>query len=288
MENMKNQKREHVLRPFSFDYDFVTSVPASVLMKLGNTKVLVTVSLQKGVPPFLKNSGQGWLTAEYSMLPHATEMRSARNNINGQTNGRSVEISRLIGRVLRTVVDTDFGEQTLHVDCEVLQADGGTRAASIIAASIALERAEKILLEKKRIRKKFLKERVAAISIGIMNDHIVVDPSFQDDQLLQADFNVILTEKGDLIELHWGAEKAPVSWTVIETMKQIAFSNVKTIFELVDRATHAVVEQNIHDTEGLCNDYKKEHIDKTVGHIKPESQSFGIFSLKNRLEKSAV
>lgn len=280
-------KENLAIRPFSLEYDFITTVPAAVLIRLGKTKVLVTVSLQKGVPQFLKNSGQGWLTAEYSMLPHATMMRSARETPNGQKNGRSVEISRLIGRVLRAVVDTDFGEQTLYIDCDVLEADGGTRAAAIIAASVALERAQSVLLEMRKIKKPFLKERVVAISVGIVNDTIVIDPTFEDDQRLHADFNIILTESGNLLELHGGAEKGSVSWSVIEQAKEIALQNARMIFAKI-RSSDSMG----HDAGGAgqANDQKKSAssvMSKEFSSVKysaEQSERFGLFSLKNRLD----
>ncbi|QQR53894.1 ribonuclease PH [bacterium] len=279
-------KENLAIRPFSLEYDFITTVPAAVLIRLGKTKVLVTVSLQKGVPQFLKNSGQGWLTAEYSMLPHATTVRSARETANGQKNGRSVEISRLIGRVLRAVVDTDFGEQTLYIDCEVLEADGGTRAAAIIAASVALERAQSVLLDMRKIKKPFLKERVVAISVGIVNNTIVIDPTFEDDQRLHADFNIILTESGNLLELHGGAEKGSVSWSVIEQAKEIALQNASMIFAKIRSDSMG------HDAGGAgqANDQKKSApsvMSKELSSVKysaEQSERFGLFSLKNRLD----
>ncbi|HTM06325.1 MAG TPA: ribonuclease PH [Patescibacteria group bacterium] len=223
------------MRPIKFVYDLVTSVPGSVLVILGNTKVLCTVSLQKGVPLFLRNTGKGWLTAEYAMLPNATEQRTARDSSSAQRNGRSVEISRLIGRVIRSVVDlSHIGEKTIYVDCDVLQADGGTRAAAITGTTIALELAQAAWLEQGIIKQLVLKERIAAVSVGLINNQFILDPDYAQDCLLTADFNIIMTAEGKLIELHGGAEKNPIQWNQLEQLHLLGVKGINTYFALMD------------------------------------------------------
>ncbi|RTL06001.1 ribonuclease PH [Candidatus Dependentiae bacterium] len=260
------------MRPMNMVYDFITSVPGTVLVNIGNTKVLCTVALQKGVPLFLRNTGNGWLTAEYAMLPNATEQRTVRDTNSMQRNGRSIEISRLIGRALRTVVDLDgIGERTMYVDCDVLQADGGTRTAAITGASIALELAQNAWLEKGLIKKPILKERIAAVSVGLINDEFVLDPDYAQDCLLTADFNIIMTASGKLIELHGGAEKSPISWEQLEQLRNLAVKGVTSCFALMDKDLGQYKVANTHVA------VKK----------KPESAmpTGGMFSLANRLKQ---
>lgn len=253
-------------------YDFITSVPGTVLVNIGNTKVLCTVALQKGVPLFLRNTGNGWLTAEYAMLPNATEQRTARETNSMQRNGRSIEISRLIGRALRTVVDLNcIGERTIYIDCDVLQADGGTRTAAITGASIALELAQNAWLEKGLIKKPFLKERVAAVSVGLINDEFVLDPDYAQDCLLTADFNIIMTASGNLIELHGGAEKTPISWDQLEQLRNLGVKGVATCFALMDQDLGVYKYMNTYTT--------------TQKKTSNEMPTGGMFSLANRLKQ---
>jgi ribonuclease PH len=228
-----DKRRNDELRHFFVTYDVFSQGDASVLFELGNTKILCAVTLQQGVPHFLRGQGTGWLNAEYAMLPTATETRSQRESTTAVRNGRSVEISRLIGRALRTVIDLKaLGERTIYVDCDVLQADGGTRTASITAASLALKRAQKVWMRNKLITQSIISDDIAAVSVGITNAGIVVDPDYVEDSTMLADFNFVVTRSGRMIEVHGGAEHAPLSWESFDNARAAALHAVQPLFDL--------------------------------------------------------
>jgi len=205
---------------------------ASVLFELGQTKVLVGVTMQNGVPRFLKGRGTGWLTAEYAMLPSSTRQRMTRESYMQKRNGRSVEISRLIGRCFRCVVDLDLiGERTITIDCDVLQADGGTRGACISAAGIALQIAVTRWLREGVLRKNCIKDSIAAVSVGIVQGKIYLDLCQEEDNHTQVDFNFILTKCGNIVELQGTSEKAPMSWENFGELKKLALRGVSHIFD---------------------------------------------------------
>ncbi len=261
----------HEVRKLSVLFDTFGYADGSVLLSLGATKVLASVTLQTGVPLFLKGKGQGWLTAEYAMLPTATKQRTLRDSNNIQKNGRSVEISRLIGRALRSVVACDvLGEKTIYIDCDVLQADGSTRVASIMAASLALKRAETKWLEQKKIKAPFMKEALLALSVGITQDHqIFVDLNQVEDNQVIADFNFVMTLQKNIIEVQGTAEKRPLTSDEFDQLKKTAFQAADALIKpIVDffemhqaHAAKALEEQN----------------------IKPASKA-GFFSLERRLD----
>lgn len=223
---LSNQRRVMSVQHNVFGY-----APSSVLLTVGNTKVLCSVTMQNGVPPFLRGKGAGWLTAEYAMLPTATQERSAREIIQMSRSGRSSEISRFISRVLRTIVDLRaLGERTIIVDCDILQADGGTRAASITAASIALSYAQQTWLANRSIHAAFLTDAVAAISVGVLDGQVLLDPDYAEDAMLQADFNIVLTQSGNLIELQGGAEKQSIDWKLFDAVLAVARTGISQVF----------------------------------------------------------
>ena len=222
------------VRPINFQYDALGYADASILFEIGNTKVLVSVTLQKKVPLFLRGSGTGWLTAEYAMLPSATQKRTVRDSNQSQKNARGVEISRLIGRCLRTVVDlSNFGERTIIIDCDVLQADGGTRVACVTAASMALKLAEIRWLSVGILRNNIIKDSLAAISAGRVDGQLYLDLSFDEDSRADADFNFILTESGKIIEIQGTSEKEPLDWSEFEGLKNLAVDGVDFIFNFL-------------------------------------------------------
>lgn len=223
------------VRPLTIIYDPFGYADASVLFSIGNTKVFVSVSIKESVPRFLKGQKIGWLTAEYAMLPTSTNRRSVRDGSQSQKNARGVEISRLIGRSLRSVVSlNDFGERSILVDCDVLQADGGTRTACITAANIALSLAEKRWLQSGKINSSFIKKEIAAISAGIVNGQICLDLSQVEDNRAEADFNFVLTRSGDIVEVQGTAEKCPAAWEDFEHLKKLALHGVEQLFEAQD------------------------------------------------------
>lgn len=220
------------IRKISLTPNFIVHSAGSVLIELGNTKVLCAVSLIPSVPSFLKNKKTGWLTAEYAMLPAATHTRIQRESTGLQRQGRAVEISRLIGRVFRSVVDLSvIGEQTLAIDCDVLQADGGTRTAAIIGVNCALLLAQKKLLTQNLIQSRFLKTEIAAISTGILAGQHLLDLNYEEDSKVELDFNFVLTKSGDLIEVQGTAEQKPISWQTFEGLRILAQIGIVQVFE---------------------------------------------------------
>ncbi len=185
-----------------------TVIPeGSVLIEIGKTKVLCTASVEERVPPFQKGTGNGWVTAEYSMLPRATGVRNQRESTKGKVGGRTMEIQRLIGRALRSVVDTaKLGERTIWLDCDVLQADGGTRTASITGAYVALVDAVRYLLDHKMIEHNPLKDSIAAISVGKVQGQAVIDLAYEEDSMAEVDMNIVMTGSGRFVELQGTAE----------------------------------------------------------------------------------
>lgn len=236
------------LRDITVTYNPFSYATSSVLIELGNTKVFCSVSLQNGVPFFLRGKGAAWLTAEYSLLPHATHQRSTRDG--EQKNGRSIEIARVIGRSFRSVVDLSkiYGEKTVHIDCDVLQADGGTRVAALIGASLALVAAQSEWIKQKLIKSEILHDLIIAVSIGIIDGQIIVDPDFSDDLILDADFNVIGTSLGNIIEIQGGAEKKPVSQKNFNEVQKIAFLLFEHILNLFEQKSYLKKQNKIEDT----------------------------------------
>ena len=196
------------LRPVKITRDFNMYAEGSVLIEVGNTRVIVTASVEEKVPPFLRGSGQGWITAEYSMLPRSTESRVVREVVRGAPSGRTQEIQRLIGRSLRGVVDLKkLGERTLWVDCDVIQADGGTRVASITGAFVAVADAMIKLTEEGKVKQNPLKDYVAAISTGIVGNEVVLDLNFKEDSAAKVDMNLVMTGSGDFVEVQATGEE---------------------------------------------------------------------------------
>jgi len=227
------QRANDQIRTLKAQFDIFQYAPGSVLLELGNTKILCSVTVVSGVPPFLKGSGSGWMTAEYSMLPAATHIRKKRDAI--KPSGRSVEISRLIGRSLRSVSDlSHFGEKTVHIDCDVMQADGGTRTASIIAAYLALKKAENKLMKSGDIKAPILTAEVAAISTGIAQGEYVLDLNYEQDSKATIDLNFVLTKDNKLIELQGTAEGEPVSWSDFDKLRDLAKKGAEQIFAFYD------------------------------------------------------
>lgn len=236
MIKRSNERRNDQLRRLSITFNSFTQAHASILFELGKTVILCSVTLQAGVPRFLKGKGAGWLSAEYAMLPAATAERTQRASSQATVNGRSIEISRFIGRVLRATTNLNvLGERTLVVDCDVLCADGGTRTASIIAAGIALRYAQRCLLEKKEISAPFVMDGIAALSVGIIGNTIIMDPDYKEDSFLDADMNFVITQSDALIEVQGGAEKHPIAWELFDKSRLMVQNSIKSIFSFIDQ-----------------------------------------------------
>jgi ribonuclease PH len=225
-----NQIRQIAITPNFSDYAL-----SSILIELGKTKILCSVSLTSGVPSFLKGKKTGWLTAEYAMLPIATHTRLQRESTSMKRQSRAIEISRLIGRVFRSVIDLDIlGEQTLTIDCDVLQADGGTRTAAITGTNYALQIAQEKLLIAGIIAKPFIKTEIAAISAGFLENQAILDLNYQEDSKIAADFNFVLTKSGQIIEVQGTSEQMPLDWLAFVNLHDLAQIGVKQIFEQLE------------------------------------------------------
>lgn len=222
------------LRQVSITRNFTCHAEGSVLVEFGNTKVICTVSVENGVPRFLKGQGQGWLTAEYGMLPRATGGRTRREATSGKQGGRTLEIQRLIGRSLRAALDmSKMGENTLYVDCDVIQADGGTRTAAITGAMVALVDALAVMKERKMLKNGSpLKQMIAAVSVGIYKDVPVLDLDYPEDSTAETDLNVVMTDAGGFIEVQGTAEGTPFDADELSAMLVLADKGVRELFAL--------------------------------------------------------
>jgi ribonuclease PH len=225
------------LRSVSFEVGFARHAEGSCLTKFGDTHVLCTASIEEKVPPFLRNKGKGWVTAEYGMLPRSTHFRMDREAARGKQNGRTQEIQRLIGRALRSVVDLKaLGERQVIIDCDVLQADGGTRTAAISGAYIALYRALQKLVQEGKLATLPLSHQVAAVSCGIVEGVCVLDLDYEEDSTAQADANFVMTDSGTIIEVQTTAEEKPFEETAFFEMMKLARQGIVEITALQKKA----------------------------------------------------
>ena len=221
------------LRPVTFTRNFTDHAEGSVLVEFGGTKVLCNATVETGVPRFLKGKGQGWITAEYGMLPRSTHSRMRREANAGKQGGRTLEIQRLIARSLRAAVDLEvLGEFTITLDCDVIQADGGTRTASITGACVALVDALNHMIEKKMIKKNPLKFMIAPVSVGIYKGQAICDLEYLEDSAAETDMNVVMADNGKMIEVQGTAEGEPFSHQELLQMLELADSGIKEIFAL--------------------------------------------------------
>lgn len=225
------------LRPVSFSRGISEYASGSILFEMGKTKVLCAVSIQNGVPQFLRGKGTGWLTAEYALLPTSTVTRSQRESSSASKNGRSVEIARLIGRCFRSIVDVStIGERTITIDCDVLQADGSTRTAAITGSFLALEMAQEKWLQSRTIIQPIIKERIAAVSVGVVEEQVFLDLNYEEDSVATADFNFVVTQSDKIVEMQGGAESAPLLWNTFEQVRRMACHGAQQMFAVCDKS----------------------------------------------------
>jgi ribonuclease PH len=225
-----SQRSSDELRPIRITRCYTRHAEGSVLIEFGDTRVICTASVAEQVPSFLKGKGQGWLTAEYGMLPRATNTRSDREATRGKQTGRTQEIQRLIGRALRAVVDLEkMGERTLQLDCDVIQADGGTRTAAITGAFVAAHDAVSFMLEKKLIAASPIRDFVAAVSVGVYDGKPVLDLDYTEDSACDTDMNVVMTGKGGMVEVQGTAEGHPFSRTELDQMLDLAQKGIQNL-----------------------------------------------------------
>lgn len=221
------------MRPVTVTTDYLLTAEGSVLIEVGNTRVLCAASIEDSVPGFLRGSGKGWVTAEYSMLPRATATRTAREVSKGRASGRTMEIQRLIGRSLRSVVDTDvLGERSVILDCDVLQADGGTRTAAITGAYIAMSMALRQLVKFGTLKKSPIRDCVAATSVGLVNGEAMLDLCYQEDSRAEVDMNVVMTGGGQFVELQATAEKTAFDDSHLASLLALARKGIGDLIEV--------------------------------------------------------
>lgn len=256
------------LRPVSFSYGIYEYAAGSVLFEMGKTKVLCAVSIQPGVPQFLKGKGKGWLTAEYALLPTSTITRTQRESTTNKKDGRAIEIARFIGRCFRTVVDvSELGERTITIDCDVLQADGGTRTAAITGSFMALMMAQEKWLQTRVINKPIITEGIAAVSVGVVQDNVLLDLNYNEDSIATADFNFVITHSNKIVEMQGGAESLPLSWDIFEKIREAACDGVKQLFV-------------------TCTQNKKQNQQELPRQENDQPERVPLFSLKSRLQSS--
>ncbi|GAC16257.1 ribonuclease PH [Aliiglaciecola lipolytica] len=221
------------IRPVTITRQFTCHAEGSVLVEFGNTKVICNATVEEGVPRFMKGQGKGWITAEYSMLPRSTHTRSGREAARGKQGGRTLEIQRLIARSLRAAVDLKLlGENTITLDCDVIQADGGTRTASITGACVALVDALTFMRSKGIIKTNPLKFMIAALSVGVYKGNAIADLEYLEDSDAETDMNVVMTETGKLIEVQGTAEGEPFSFDEMNEMLELAKHGLRELFDI--------------------------------------------------------
>ncbi len=235
-------RKNNEIRSIEIQRNFLNTAEGSVLISMGNTRVVCTASIEEKVPPFLKDQKKGWITAEYSMLPRATHTRTMREAAAGRISGRTHEIQRLIGRALRSVVDlSSLGERTIWIDCDVLQADGGTRTASITGSFICMVDALKFALRNGLIDKTPLKDYLAAISVGVVNGEPMVDLCYLEDSQAEVDMNIVMTGNGRFVEIQGTAEGNPFSKDTLNLLLELADRGIKKLIEIQKK----VIEEDI-------------------------------------------
>ncbi|MFC4767521.1 ribonuclease PH [Effusibacillus consociatus] len=223
-------RKPNQTRNVTIERHYIKHAEGSVLISVGDTKVICTATLEEKVPPFLRGSGQGWITAEYSMLPRATPSRNQRESTKGKVGGRTMEIQRLIGRALRSVVDlSKLGERTIWLDCDVIQADGGTRTASITGSFVAMADALNVLVEKGTFDRIPLTDYLAAVSVGVVNEVPVLDLNYMEDSSAKVDMNVVMTGSGKYVEVQGTGEETPFTPDELQNMLSLAKEGIEQL-----------------------------------------------------------
>ncbi len=229
----KSGRQKDEIREVKITRNYLKHPQGSVLIEMGETKVICTATLEEKVPPFLRNSGKGWLTAEYAMLPMATQERNKRESAQGRIGGRTHEIQRLIGRSLRAVTDLEsFGENTVYIDCDVIQADGGTRTASITGSFVALVDLFRKMMEEGKCTTMPVQDYVSAVSVGILEGQLLLDLEYAEDSQAEVDMNVVMTGMGKFIEVQGTAEKVPFSQERLLAMIDLAGQGIRKLTEI--------------------------------------------------------
>ena len=241
-----SHRQANELRQIKITRDFTMHAEGSALVEFGETKVICTASVAQGVPRFLRDSNKGWVTAEYGMLPRATNERTQREATRGSQGGRTLEIQRLIGRSLRAMIDTSaIRDYTITIDCDVIQADGGTRTASITGACVALVDAVRYMQEKRMISKDPIRRLVSAISVGIYNNMPVLDLDYKEDSKADADMNIVMTDQGEFIEVQGTGEQRPFTQEELNQLLDLGKHGIAQLFTLQKQVLGWVTEATV-------------------------------------------
>lgn len=236
-------RRSDQLRSVTITRNYLKHAEGSVLIEVGDTKVICTASVEEKVPPFMRGQGKGWITAEYSMLPRATETRNIRESSKGKVSGRTMEIQRLIGRALRSVVDLEgLGEKTIWLDCDVIQADGGTRTASITGAFVAMVDAMTKLKDKHNWSKLPIIDYLAATSVGIVNQELVLDLAYAEDSHALVDMNIVMTGKGNFVEVQGTGEESPFTYQDLQGLLELGKTGIEQLIQLQKEALGGICQ----------------------------------------------
>lgn len=234
-------RKSDELRPITIETNVMKYAEGSAIIKVGNTHVICSATVEDSVPPFLKDSSSGWVTSEYSMLPRSTQTRNKRDSSKGRVNARAQEIQRLIGRSLRSIVNLEaIPEKSIILDCDVLQADGGTRTASVTGAFVALYQAINVMMEKSMIEINPLNDNVAAVSVGIVNGEPFLDLCYEEDFKADVDMNVVMTGSGDLVEVQGTAEGSPFSIDKLNELIMLAQKGIKQLIQIQQASIEAL------------------------------------------------
>lgn len=232
------------MRPVKMTRNYLKHAEGSVLIEMGDTKVICTATVDEKVPPFVKGSGKGWVTSEYGMLPRSTEVRKPRESVRGKVDGRTMEIQRLIGRALRSIVNLEkMGEMTVYIDCDVIQADGGTRTASITGAFVAMVDAFGKLAEAGKLSVIPVNGYMAAISVGIKDGQVMLDLNYAEDSTCQVDMNLVMTGKGQIIEIQGTGEESPFNREELTEMMKYGEKGIMELIELQKQALGSLSEK---------------------------------------------
>lgn len=249
MQRIDGRNNEQI-RPVKITRNYLKHAEGSVLIEMGDTKVICTASVDDKVPPFIKGTGKGWITSEYGMIPRSTEARKPRESTRGKVDGRTMEIQRLIGRALRSIVDLEkLGEMTIYIDCDVIQADGGTRTASITGSYVALVDALYKLVQQEKIEAMPLNGYIAAISVGIKDGEAILDLNYAEDSTCQVDMNIVMTDKGEFIEIQGTGEESPFSKAQLQEMMGLAEKGIKELIEIQKQSLGDIDKAGISDED---------------------------------------